>query len=114
MSSQEEILVFGANGTQGRPLVAELRERGLPVRALVRSEEKGEGLDANIVVGSLDDEESLRRAASGVRAAAIILSSSVTPATLQAHAEAALRAVADVPHVVMSTSSVVPRERTGL
>ena len=63
------VLVAGAAGALGRELVAELRERGRAVRALVRSPERAAGLDvgADSVVADLTDPEGdLARACAGV------------------------------------------------
>lgn len=62
------ILVTGATGLSGSYVVHELRQRGLPVRALVReaSVSAAQSLDAEIAVGDLADPSSLRRAADSV------------------------------------------------
>lgn len=62
------ILVTGATGLSGSYVVRELRQRGLPVRALVRraSVSTAQSLDAEIAVGDLADPNSLRRATDGV------------------------------------------------
>lgn len=62
------ILVTGANGTVGSELVRQLRERGAPVRALVRSPEKGEALaalGAELAIGDLEDGASVDAALAG-------------------------------------------------
>lgn len=64
------ILITGATGYVGTHLVQRLRERGEPLRALVRDEKaaaraRGAGMDAPI--GDVTDPESLRRAMEGVR-----------------------------------------------
>lgn len=62
------ILVTGATGTIGRALVRQLRERGTPFVAMVRSAEKGASLGADFVVADFDQPESLRAAMKGVDA----------------------------------------------
>jgi uncharacterized protein YbjT (DUF2867 family) len=116
MTNDSEVLVFGATGTQGSPVVRRLREAGRRVRALVRSRAKGQGLDASLVEGSLDDARSLVRAAEGAGSAVVLFSTSVPPAEMLVHAKNALEAVAQarVPHVVVSTSSIVPMRDTGV
>jgi uncharacterized protein YbjT (DUF2867 family) len=59
------ILVTGATGFIGRHLVDVLRSRGLPVRCLVRSEERGRSLKelgCSLAVGDMTDPASLRGA----------------------------------------------------
>ncbi|UED82844.1 NAD(P)H-binding protein [Streptomyces profundus] len=60
------ILVTGATGTIGGPLVRILAEAGAPFRALVRDEAKGRALGCPFVVGDLDDPASLPPAFEGV------------------------------------------------
>ncbi|MBL8341914.1 MAG: SDR family oxidoreductase [Rubrivivax sp.] len=62
------VLVVGATGALGRPVVKLLRERGVPVRALSRH--PGQGADlaargAEVVAGDLTDAASLQRACAG-------------------------------------------------
>jgi NAD(P)H dehydrogenase (quinone) len=60
------ILVTGATGSIGRHLVKRLRERRVPFRALVRSQEQGADLDCDFAVGDFDDPGSVTRALRGV------------------------------------------------
>jgi NAD(P)H dehydrogenase (quinone) len=60
------ILVFGATGTIGRPLVRMLAARGAPFRALVRTRDQGERLGCAYAVGDLDDPAGLAAALEGV------------------------------------------------
>ncbi|EIV92069.1 SDR family oxidoreductase [Frankia sp. QA3] len=60
------ILVTGATGSIGRPLVRRLRRDGVAVRALVRDEAKGRALDCEFVVGDFDDTASVAAALDGV------------------------------------------------
>jgi len=64
------ILVTGATGKTGAPVVQQLIQRGFPVRALVRSLDdraaRLEQLGAEIVVGDFIDLASMRRAMDGV------------------------------------------------
>tara|TARA_R110002020_G_scaffold178185_2_gene371017 strand:- start:4345 stop:5214 length:870 start_codon:yes stop_codon:yes gene_type:complete len=61
------ILVFGANGTVGRPVVDQLVQRGADVRAFVRDPSKANFADEVAVVqGDLLDVDSMRRAFDGV------------------------------------------------
>ena len=67
------VLVTGATGGQGGSTARHLLERGLPVRALVRSPESTPALalaeaGAELVTGSFDDEAALAAAMRDVRA----------------------------------------------
>jgi len=68
--SQETYLVTGAGGFVGGYLVRELLQRGIPVRAMVRSRDRiGDlaGLDVEIVEADLTDRASLDAAVQGIR-----------------------------------------------
>jgi uncharacterized protein YbjT (DUF2867 family) len=63
------LLVIGATGNVGSRLVHELAATGAPTRALVRRREAAAELDelgVDLVIGTFEDAESLRRAADGV------------------------------------------------
>ncbi len=60
------ILVTGATGSIGRPLVRRLQRAGAAVRALVRDEAKGRALGCEFVVGDFDDPASIVAALAGV------------------------------------------------
>lgn len=63
------ILVTGATGNVGGALVSRLSTAGVPVRALVRSRERGDnlrGYDVDLAVGSYEDEHALAQALDGV------------------------------------------------
>lgn len=63
------ILVTGATGNTGSLIAAQLRERGVDVRALVRNEGKAAALrdqGVEVVRGDLDDPSSLTDAVAGV------------------------------------------------
>lgn len=69
------ILVVGATGTNGREVVKQLSERGVPVRAMVRSAEKSPELrlpNVELVRGDLADPPSLDAALRGVKKAFIV------------------------------------------
>lgn len=64
----DKVLVVGATGALGRPVVQLLRERGVPVRALCRHPEQAAdlaALGAEVMAGDLVDAASLQRACSG-------------------------------------------------
>ena len=63
------ILVTGATGAVGRPLVAALRERGVPVRALTRDPARaGFAPDVEVVAGDASRPETIAAHLDGVRA----------------------------------------------
>ncbi|KAF5188629.1 NADH:ubiquinone oxidoreductase [Thalictrum thalictroides] len=62
MGTSDIILVSGATGGVGRRVVDVLRKKGLPVRVLVRNEEKAKkmlGPDIDIIVGDITKESTL-------------------------------------------------------
>ena len=71
MSTKPKILVTGAAGKTGAQVVEQLREKGFPVRALVRRRDERsarlEELGAEVTVGDLLDLESMRTAMQGVK-----------------------------------------------
>lgn len=72
-AKSDPVLVTGATGKQGGAVARALLAMGTPVRALVRDmHSKGakaiEALGASLVLGNLNDRESLLAAATGVRA----------------------------------------------
>ena len=72
-TSKPKILVTGATGMTGAPLVAELRKREWPVRAMVSREDARSAalqkLGAEIVVADMYDPEQLYKAAKGTQRA---------------------------------------------
>jgi nucleoside-diphosphate-sugar epimerase len=63
------VLVTGGSGLVGSHVIEALRSRGEPVRTLVRSGSRAvvEALGAEPVIGDVTDEDSWRRASTGVR-----------------------------------------------
>lgn len=86
-STSPSILITGATGTIGSELATQLSARGTPFRALVRSLENAKKLaqldDAELVVGDLNDPESLVRALDGIERAFLLTNSSEQAETLQ-------------------------------
>jgi uncharacterized protein YbjT (DUF2867 family) len=67
----DQILVTGATGQQGGAVARALLRRGVKVRALVRDTKKANALElqrqgAELAIGSFDDQESLRKAMTGM------------------------------------------------
>lgn len=72
MSTNDEILVFGATGRQGGAVASELLRRGQRVRALVRDPSASAAIalakaGATLAVGDMEDAASLAEAMKGVR-----------------------------------------------
>jgi len=98
----ETVLVTGATGNTGRPLVEMLCERDVAVRAVVRSaagREQIAGLPVQTVVADFDDPEAVSAALAGVQRAYL-----VTPSTERAQDQQErfvdLAAKAGVQHLV--------------
>jgi uncharacterized protein YbjT (DUF2867 family) len=83
-TNDSPVLVTGATGNTGRPLVDALIRRGTPVRAMVRSEGDRSRLPegAEIAVADFDDPASLAAALTGTSRAYL-----VTPSSEQAEAQ---------------------------
>lgn len=62
MGTSDIVLVAGATGGVGRRVVDELRKKGIPVRVLVRNEEKARkmlGSDVDLVIGDITKDSTL-------------------------------------------------------
>lgn len=74
------VFVVGATGKTGAQIVQKLQARGVAVRALVRSAEKGkaiEGPNTHLIVGDINNEANLREGLGGSKA--VVIASSATP-----------------------------------
>jgi len=104
------ILVTGASGLNGRELLHRLSARGVPVRALVRSAARAEGLAAlprvEIVAGDMARPETLAGPLRGVERAMLISSSEPAMLDVQSSFIDAARK-AGVKHVV-KLSGIMP------
>jgi uncharacterized protein YbjT (DUF2867 family) len=102
MTSHNPILVTGATGNTGRPLVEALARLGAPVRAMVRDPASRTALPdgVQVAVADFDDAASLAAALDGAGRAYL-----VTPSSEQAEAQqkrfADLAAAAGVRHLVV-------------
>lgn len=112
----KRILVTGATGMQGRPIVDALLRRGFTVRALSRQNQPGLPDGAEVVRGDLDDAASLASAFEGVDRLVLML-----PLVFDADQvrrfvgnviDAARSAAVDL--VVFDTSAPVPDEPVGV
>jgi uncharacterized protein YbjT (DUF2867 family) len=96
------ILVTGATGTIGRILVEKLAAAGAPARALVRSREKGEGIEKlglEVVIGDLGKPETLNPALEGIEKVFLLSAPDPRQAELQSNMVQAAKA-AGVRHIV--------------
>ena len=104
------ILVTGATGLNGSELVRRLSAMGIPVRALVRSATRAQGLsslpEVEIVEGDMERPETLTRALQGVDRAMLISSSDPMMLEVQSNFIEAARK-AGVKHVV-KLSGIMP------
>lgn len=121
------VLVIGATGKQGGAAAAALLERGWEVRAFVRDpeSEKARALaaaGAELVVGDLDDEESVRAAMEGAHGVFLMLTmmsgvnislEAVAAEIVHGRMVADLAAKTGVAHLVYSSLSGV-YENTGI
>jgi len=101
------ILVTGVTGNTGSVVAEILLERGIEVRAFVRSEAKGEpwrARGARVTVGTLDDVAALTKALTGVKAAYLL-----TPPNLAAEDFLADRAALNDALAQAVKASGVPR-----
>lgn len=107
------ILVTGATGKVGSEAVRVLREQGLPVRALVRDEDRARALaqaGAELAVGDFDVPATVAAAVDGV-ATVLLISPGGAPAQELGVIDAASRA--GVGHVVKLTSKASPDSPVG-
>jgi NAD(P)H-binding len=96
------VLVTGATGNTGRPLVEMLRGRGVQVRVMVRTEAAARwfaGTPVEALVADFDDPDSVSAAVAGVDSAYLVTPSSVR-AQGQQERFAELAARAGVRHLV--------------
>jgi uncharacterized protein YbjT (DUF2867 family) len=117
-SSQQKILVYGATGVQGMPVVCRLLQEGHRVRLLVRSPHKAEALQkagAEISFGNLNDPASLKKANEGIDAVFLQLPLEFD-SVVTAYARNAIDAAkaAGVGLLVFNTSVLVPNSQTNV
>lgn len=100
------ILVTGATGNMGRPLVRLLSEAGAAVRAVTRDARKAEGMASNlveVVEGDLTEPAFLERAFVGVDALFTLLEVGDATAVLKAASQAGVRRVVLVTSLLAQT-----------
>jgi uncharacterized protein YbjT (DUF2867 family) len=95
------VLVTGATGNVGSAVVAELRRRGVAVRAFVRHPVDAFGGDVDLAIGDFEDPASIRAALAGVDR--VFLSSADGPRKVE-HEVAVIDASAHVELVVKAST----------
>lgn len=114
-----QVLVYGATGSQGGPVAAQLLAAGHEVRVLTRHPERAEALQragAEVVVGEMGDAESLRRASRGVDAVSLLVPFfTEAPSDGEVFGRNAVDAARDagVKLLVWNASGQIPPERVG-
>jgi NAD(P)H dehydrogenase (quinone) len=115
----KKVLVYGATGDQGLPLLRSLLAAGLTVRAATREPSTfptTEFSQVEVVAASFDNPESLRKASKGVDAIAMNLPFSFDRAYCQMMGENISRAAKEsgVRKIVFNTSCVIASKDNGL
>jgi uncharacterized protein YbjT (DUF2867 family) len=119
MSDMLKVLVYGATGSQARPVVYELLARGHQPTVLTRDAQKAADLEAagaRVAPGDLGDRESLRAASAGQDAVALLIPAFLAnPLDAAAFGRNAVEAAreAGVKLVVWNTSGALPPTRSG-
>jgi uncharacterized protein YbjT (DUF2867 family) len=119
LMSTLKVLVYGATGSQARPLVYKLIEQGHEVYVLTRHIEKAVDLKAagaHIVVGALEDPASLRAASEGIDVVTLLIPAFLdNPLHAEQYGRNAIDAAraAGVKRVIWNMSGPLFPERTG-
>lgn len=112
------ILVYGANGKQGRATVKALLERGHKVRALVRPGQTPSFTpEVEIAYGDMSDLASLRAAHVAVEQVVLTLPLIFSPETILGYTRNALdaaKASGTVSRIILNTSHPIPDGKTGI
>lgn len=114
--TQTVLAVFGGTGVQGSPIVHHARAAGVRVRALVRDPSRLAGSVDDVVIGDIDQLESVRRVFEGATAASIHFPIDFHPDRASARMDNILDAarLAGVTRLVYNVSGPVPASDTGL
>lgn len=112
----KRILVTGATGMQGRPIVDALLERGFAVRALTRQTAPGLPEGVEIAKGDMDDPASLQAAFDGVDRLVLMLPLVFDNDLVRRYVGNMIAAAqgSSVELVVFDTSAPVPETRVGV
>lgn len=116
-NSLPKILVYGANSSQGIPVVQQLLNEGYPVRVFVRDRTKADSLFSTaveIVTGTLEDQESLKQANEGIDHVFLVLPLEfrLEVAIAQGNNVIDTARNAGVKLLVFNTSTFVPQQTT--
>ncbi|MBD2101688.1 SDR family oxidoreductase [Leptolyngbya sp. FACHB-261] len=117
MNSSPKVLVYGATGAQGNPVVMQLLQKGYSVRILVRNPDKAKALfptEVEIVKGALEDFDSLKRANEGIERVFLHLPLEYRSDAATSQGRNAIDAAheAGISLVVFNTSTFIPKEPT--
>lgn len=118
-SIKRKVLVYGGTGSQARPTVLKLLEKGHEPYVLTRRAEKAADLrdaGAKIAIGDLRDPASLRAASHGMDGVALLIPAFLeNPLEAGTYARSAIDAAreAGVDLIVWNTSAILPETRTG-
>lgn len=112
-----KILVYGGNSAQGIPVVSQLLKEGFQVRVFVRDANKVQQLfsdQVEIVTGSLEDRESLKRANEGIERVFLVLplEFQFDVATQQGYNAIDAAREASVKLLVFNSSTSIPKQTT--
>lgn len=114
--SQTVLAVFGATGVQGAPIVHHARAAGFRVRALVRDPSRLASPVDDVVVGDIDQRESVRRVFEGANAASVHFPIDFNLDRSWARLDTILDAarLAGVTRLIYNVAGPVPASTTGL
>lgn len=112
-----KILVYGANSAQGTPVVKRLLKEGHQVRVFVRDRNKAQSLfsdSVEIVTGTLEDQDSLKRANEGIDRVFLVLPLEYRFDVATTQGYNAIKAAQDagVKLLVFNTSTSIPEQIT--
>lgn len=114
--SRAVLAVFGATGVQGSPIVRHARAAGFRVRALVRDPSRLATAVDDVVIGDIDDRESVRRLLEGATAASVHIPIDFDIGRASARMDTVLEAarLAGVGRLIHNVAGPVPASPTGL
>ncbi|MBM2577435.1 NmrA family NAD(P)-binding protein [Jannaschia sp. Os4] len=110
------ILVTGATGMQGRPIVDALLARGFAVRALTRRSDPGLPPAVEVARGDMDDAASLHAAFAGIDRLVLLLPLAFDAALVRGYVANVIEAAraAEIDLIAFDTSAPVPDAPVGV